>query len=84
MGHVDCDLGSFPDVCGGRLTVGAIFKDIGLEVGNCRARGKSRSREVGKSRSRDHGGLSDADGTSLEQIWVRNLHGLSSGERVGV
>ena len=40
MGHVDCDLGSFPDVCGGRLTVGAIFKDIGLEVGKCRARGR--------------------------------------------
>ena len=40
VGHVDCDLGSFPDVCGGRLTVGAIFKDIGLEVGKCRARGR--------------------------------------------
>ena len=33
MGHVDCDLGSFPDVCGGRLTVGRFLKIMGSRWG---------------------------------------------------
>ena len=39
---------------------------------------------VSACRKMDHGGLSDADGASLEQFWVGNLHGVSSGERFGV